>query len=140
MITILLATATFLGFGQKTTLADITAKFGSPITIEDTLDEKINQFTFNRDGYLFSADCDKKGNAINLSAYGTNNFVSYKGIKLMCNFSNVIKVMGNPIYYEIKDNQIDLNYEDSSFLLVKLSKKSEYKLFGITVKYQNEQK
>jgi hypothetical protein len=133
----LLIAAYFLGFNSKSTLLDITNKFGSPISIESTNIEEENKFIYDRDGYTFTAYCDKSTKIDKMEVYGANPYVSYKSVKLGDDFASTIKKMGNPNSYVIEDDNITLIYCDSSFELCKFKPKYKYKVVKITVNIKN---
>jgi hypothetical protein len=131
MITTILAFTTFLGFNKRPTLMDLTNKFGNPISIEQN-EEKTNQiFTYKRDGYVLVANCNKSGQTQSLEAYGMNPAVSYKKVKLLDEFKNVIVNIGDPTGYEFSGKEIIVKYSDCVFTITKLKK--TYQVVGITV-------
>ena len=131
MITTILAFTAFLGFNKKPTLLDITNKFGNPISIEQTEDQLNQTFTYKRDSYIITVNCDKSGQTKNIEAYGMNSAVSSKNVKLLDDFKKVVLSCGDPIGYEFEGKEISVKYSDCVFIVTKLKK--TYQVVGISV-------
>ena len=131
MITSIIAFVAFLGFNNPPTLMDLTGKFGNPISIEQTENKEYQIFTYKRDSYNVIANCDKSGKTKSLEAYGMNASVSYRKVKLLDEFKQVIIKLGDPIGYEFNNKEIAVQYPDCVFTITKLKK--TYQVVGISV-------
>jgi len=135
-----LASVSFLGFNSNSTLLDVTNRFNSPVSVENTETTNYQKFVYLRDAYAAIAVCDNKGKLYELSAVGLNKSVNYKGVRLCDTFKNVIVKMGNPDSFQIDEDHVIVNYKDVSFNLAKY-RKNVYQVFSIEVKFnQNTMK
>ena len=101
-MTILIASLSlFLGLSQKSTMIDITNKFGSPISVTNDEKENLIDFQYNRDGYTLDVYCAEKSKINRIEASGVNSYVNYRGVRLGDNFAKIIKNIGNLSSYNI---------------------------------------
>lgn len=77
----------------------------------------------------------KKGEVLDISAYGVNSHVKFKNVKLGDEFKDIIVNIGKPDSYLFKDKYVTLNYKNSHFTVVKLQK--GYQIVEIDVDFTN---
>ena len=125
----------FLGFTNKSTILDVTDRFGSPYSVENVDNGKVQKFIYKRQDYICSVYCNKKGQVLDISAYGVNSHVKFKNVKLGDEFKDIIVNIGKPDSYSFKDKYVTLNYKNSHFTVVKLQK--AYQIVEIDVDFTN---
>lgn len=114
----------------------MTARFGSPVNIEQTDNPSYQKFDFKREGYILTAVCDKNGTVASLRAMGGNKSVAYKGVRLMDPFSKIVLSNGPPKYYVFGDKETTIGYEEFEYGTTSLD--STPRVISILVKYEKE--